>query len=343
MITNFVDSHFLLLIKMKLLTQHAYAPHTTVNTIHYTAHTVPKQFVTPCLGAKREKEEESEPSFTLFRRFCCLLVKLDVDSVLQQVGEFGKGQQRHFAICMSTWSAVAFQALAAVFSAPDSADWVMCEVKSSNSANCTGTAIQTGAPPCNESLWRYVSSTATVTAEFGLACDRHWIVSFLGSIFFVGYLVGAGASGVIADKYGRLQSFKALVYCLLLFSFITAFSPNVSTLCVARFGSGCFAGGLAMVAYVFTSEVIGPSYRNMASVMGQVAFPIGTMLLPLIAWIWRSSWRMQAVALALPLLPMAAYDMMCTQYLCISVIMLFSIDCRRCWRNRRGGCSRKGG
>ena len=257
-----------------------------------------------CLRAKQAKKKVSA-SFPLFRRFCHFphnQAKLDVDSVLQQIGEFGRGQQRHFVICMSTWAVVAFQTLAAVFSTPDSADW-MC---SSNNSYCNDSGIQTTTPPCNETSWHYVSSTATVTAEFGLVCDRHWLVSILGSIFFVGYLIGAGVSGVVADKYGRLLSFKMLVYCLLLACFITAFAPTVFVLCLARFGSGCFAGGLAMVAYVLTSEVIGPSYRNMASVMGQVAFPIGTMLLPLVAWTWSDSWRMQAIALALPLLPIAA-------------------------------------
>ena len=48
-----------------------------------------------------------------------------------------------------------------------------------------------------------LSSDATMTAEFDLACDREWLLRIIRSVFFLGSLLGYVLLGRLADIVGR--------------------------------------------------------------------------------------------------------------------------------------------
>jgi len=44
---------------------------------------------------------------------------------------------------------------------------------------------------------------ATVTQTYNLVCERTWMASLLGSVFYVGFAMGSLLTGAVGDRYGR--------------------------------------------------------------------------------------------------------------------------------------------
>ena len=132
---------------------------------------------------------------------------------------------------------------------------------------------------------------AALAPAWNLGLDQSRWVVVMG---FVGMFVGAGVSGVLADRYGRKP---LLIASLLLFSIATGlsgFAPNLPTLLVLRFLAGFGLGSELPVASTLVAELAPARQRGLLVVILEsfwgwgaiLAAVVGFVLIPEFGWQW---------------------------------------------------------
>lgn len=107
--------------------------------------------------------------------------------------------------------------------------------------------------------------------------------SFAGSMFLVGWALGAFALGVAGDKIGRKMALFASVLTCSIGIVCTSFAPTLPILIALRFLTGAGAGGILLMATVLISEAWATGNRaRMVGIMMN-AFPVGLIMSGLIA------------------------------------------------------------
>lgn len=124
----------------------------------------------------------------------------------------------------------------------------------------------------------------------------------VGSLAFVGMMIGAVSAGRIADALGRR---RAILACAVIFSAATvacAFAISPAMFGLLRLIAGIGLGGLVPSANALTSELVPDRWRgSMATLMmsgvpigGTIAALVGLVLLPM--WGWRSMFAVAALS-----------------------------------------------
>jgi putative MFS transporter len=107
-----------------------------------------------------------------------------------------------------------------------------------------------------------------------------------------------------ADRVGRRSTFLFSVLFYSLFSFITAFSPNIETFTFLQFLARIFLIVSWSVGYIIMSEEFDPEIRGRALALFQVAAAIGgifpSIVLPFVA-LTRLHWRLIYMISVIPL------------------------------------------
>ncbi|KAI6674304.1 hypothetical protein NL676_002210 [Syzygium grande] len=137
-----------------------------------------------------------------------------------------------------------------------------------------------------------VQIAGSVITEWGLNCNRKFIVVVPASLFFLSSLLGSAVYGHLADA--RLgQKRTVLIACVLtaLTSFLTSLSPNVWTFAFLRFANGFARLGIGICCLVLSTEAVGRKWRGQVGQYGFFFFTAGFLSLPLIAYPTRSCWR----------------------------------------------------
>lgn len=134
-------------------------------------------------------------------------------------------------------------------------------------------------------------------------------VGFIGSLAFVGMLIGALGAGYLADRFGRRRTILCCALWFSLFTALCAFAPNREIFGLFRLVAGLGLGGLVPSANALTAEYVSSRTRSVvATVMmsgvpigGSLAVVIGLRMLP--AFGWRSMYAVAVVAVVV-LLPL---------------------------------------
>ena len=127
----------------------------------------------------------------------------------------------------------------------------------------------------------------------------------LGSMAFVGMMIGAVFAGRLSDAWGRR---KAILLCGIVFSVATvlcAFAPGAVAFGALRLIAGLGLGGLVPSANAMTAELIPDRWRgSMATLMmsgvpigGTIAALLGLVLIP--AFGWQSMFLVAVLALGI--------------------------------------------
>jgi hypothetical protein len=111
--------------------------------------------------------------------FACLLQIPNAVLILLMVFSLGNPIKSGSWAC--TADAAADPACAAVFANPDTAGF--CAL--------------------SRSQWTWTSPNQGFVSKFNLICADQWKSQLANSFFFVGYLIGSGVFGTVADAYGR--------------------------------------------------------------------------------------------------------------------------------------------
>jgi hypothetical protein len=111
-----------------------------------------------------------------------------VDEALS-LAPFGRFQRAHFLLCSWAWVPIAVQLFSMVFITPSEVQW-SSHTLANNSDPCSLPASQR----------RFHEPARTVTAEFGLVCERAHLIPVPGVALFAGLLFGSSVLGSLADR-----------------------------------------------------------------------------------------------------------------------------------------------
>eukprot|EP01023_Acetabularia_acetabulum_P001493 TRINITY_DN1058_c0_g1_i9.p1 TRINITY_DN1058_c0_g1~~TRINITY_DN1058_c0_g1_i9.p1 ORF type:complete len:520 (-),score=59.84 TRINITY_DN1058_c0_g1_i9:923-2482(-) len=224
--------------------------------------------------------------------------KYNIDEAFSSsIGEFGSGQQALFTIAASAWIPAALQTLVMVFTSEDPVHLNLWNCTDPSDAPCTAlksnpnNEIVTHAlcDPMRAIKWHYTNKQWSIISDLNLLCYPE-SVSFSSSAFFVGFLIGAGVFGQIADSRGR--KFAMLLACSVAFVFgvLNSLAFNYWSYIFLRAMTGVGVAGVGLVSFVISTEPLGNSYRGFAGIMSQCFFALGQIFLAFFAYIipnWR--------------------------------------------------------
>lgn len=115
----------------------------------------------------------------------------------------------------------------------------------------------------------------------------------LGSLAFLGMLVGAVLAGTAADRLGRRRTILGCTACFSIFTALCAFAPTPEVFGALRFLAGLGLGGLVPSASTLVTEFVGPRHRSVVSTLMMSGVPIGGIAAALvgIGVLPRFGWR----------------------------------------------------
>jgi putative MFS transporter len=140
-----------------------------------------------------------------------------------------------------------------------------------------------------------------LVGEWGL---RPTQVGILLSAGYVGQLVGAVASGALADRFGRVLTLRAAIAVLSLFSLACALAPSYGALLILRLIQGVGLGGETPIAATYLNELSPARMRGRMVSLIQWMFAIGTIVSAVLAplLVPKFGWQAMFVVGGAPLL-----------------------------------------
>lgn len=147
-----------------------------------------------------------------------------------------------------------------------------------------------------------VQNSLIETTDWGLTPGS---AGTLGSLAFLGMMIGAVVAGRLADALGRRQTILVCVIVFAVATVLCAVAPNPGVFGVLRLIAGLGLGGLVPSANALTAELVPPRWRgSMATLMmsgvpigGAIAALTGLALIP--AFGWRSMFWITIVSFVL--------------------------------------------
>jgi hypothetical protein len=119
--------------------------------------------------------------------------------------------------------------------------------------------------------------------------------TFISSVFFFGFMLGAVLLGSVSDRIGRRPALL-LAMALASASAITcALAPGPLIFGAGRLVGGVSAGGLSLVSFVWNAEFLG-RHRKILVASSMTAYAIGVCVLACLAWVL-PMWRHQCFAI----------------------------------------------
>eukprot|EP00927_Polykrikos_kofoidii_P065503 TRINITY_DN61252_c0_g1_i1.p1 TRINITY_DN61252_c0_g1~~TRINITY_DN61252_c0_g1_i1.p1 ORF type:complete len:611 (+),score=90.71 TRINITY_DN61252_c0_g1_i1:31-1833(+) len=211
-----------------------------------------------------------------------------VDWALQErAGGWGYFQKR--ASLLLCWPGVVFgmHALAQIFITAPPHRRRICHAAHCLHDNVLLSSTECGVTP--EDV-EFLDRQHSVASEFGLVCDWAIAVPMLGTVYFLGFMLGVGFFGSFADRFGRRKACIGAGFVMQFGALLAALSPFFIVLVVARFIVGFGGGGAGLVLFVWNAELMGSSARSKLVIYQSGAFAVGVALLSPIAYLV-SAWR----------------------------------------------------
>lgn len=216
-----------------------------------------------------------------------MLTKDDKDAVVETrlmalndifhfTGGFGTYQKHMGMICAWVFVMAGMQTTLPLYTA--SSPRVVCTDagRTNTTILCEALAVENRYCHVSSDLWQFETTTRSFVTDWGLYCDAQWKIGFLTSVFFIGFLIGNGTAGVLADGQGRVPVLHKASIVVLVFSILSAVSGSYIMYLLSRFGIGLGIGGLNMTSFILFSESVGDSYRSWCGTIQASAFGLGT-------------------------------------------------------------------
>lgn len=138
------------------------------------------------------------------------------------------------------------------------------------------------------SAWTFESSDnerlmSSLTIEQSLVCDREWLKSLTNSMYFVGATFGLLFWGVISDKYGRKTAYICSHFVTLIFGFWSLFATSMCSFIILR-SINAFGMIGELIPRSIQVEIVATRYRFVCSVICQIGWAAGIILVPALAY-----------------------------------------------------------
>jgi len=204
-----------------------------------------------------------------------------------RIGQANKAQLTQFALSSLAWFPAAFLTLTSVFAAR------VPEWRCATEGGCVDSETGALMELCDmdRELWEWVDVAGSIVSEWDLVCAHEYKVQLADSFFFLGFLLGAGILGQLADEKGRLLG----LYFSTLLASAGALLASISSgywmyfFCTCLRGFGC--GGLGVASYVLCTEVLGIKWRAVLGISTQYFWSSGISFMAPVAYglpKWRS-------------------------------------------------------
>jgi len=135
------------------------------------------------------------------------------------------------------------------------------------------------------------------TVQSSLISETGWgltkaTAGTIGSMAFVGMMIGAIFAGRMADSWGRRRTILGCAIVFSVFTILCAFAPNAPVFGALRLLAGVGLGGLVPSANALVAELVPTKWRStIATLMmsgvpigGSVAALVGIQLIPAFGW-----------------------------------------------------------
>lgn len=125
-------------------------------------------------------------------------------------------------------------------------------------------------------------TSASIAESFGITLPE---ALQIGTLFFLGMLIGASLFGRLADRFGRRRVLMITVACDAIFGLLSVFAPNLVVLFALRFLTGVAVGGTLPVDYAMMAEFLPARTRGRWLVILEGFWAVGTVAIALAAWL----------------------------------------------------------
>jgi MFS family permease len=118
--------------------------------------------------------------------------------------------------------------------------------------------------------------------------------AYIGALFLYGWVLGGIGFGLLADRFGRVNSFISAVVLYAVSTLLIGMVTSWPLLVVYRFVSGAGVGGVLVLATILVAETWPRSSRSVAQGVLAVAFPVGIIVAGLVNNLsrdWRSAFQ----------------------------------------------------
>ncbi len=135
------------------------------------------------------------------------------------------------------------------------------------------------------------------TVQSALISDTGWGLSkatagTIGSMAFVGMMIGAIFAGRMADSWGRRRTVLGCAVVFSAFTVLCAFAPNAAIFGILRLLAGIGLGGLVPSANALVAELVPAKWRSLIATLmmsgvpigGSIAALVGIGLIPAFGW-----------------------------------------------------------
>lgn len=114
----------------------------------------------------------------------------------------------------------------------------------------------------------------------------------IGSMAFLGMMIGAIFAGRMADSWGRRRTILGCAIVFSVFTVLCAFAPNAAIFGVLRLLAGIGLGGLVPSANALVAELVPAKWRSLIATLmmsgvpigGSIAALVGIQLIPAFGW-----------------------------------------------------------
>ncbi|XP_057290325.1 solute carrier family 22 member 15-like [Hydractinia symbiolongicarpus] len=237
----------------------------------------------------------------------CDDVETDIDSVLRRLGSCGNSQRVLQLLCMIMHLSVSYQSFLMYYAA-NNPPWIcvgnsstFCEKNYGKIFDVTDDDFRKRCS-LNRTEWRYTAAEPfSIVTELDLVCDKDSLAALITAAFFIGWGVGGIFSGLLADTYGRKVTQMLSLFLLFIFSFTLSYTNAVWQVILLRSLIGAVTGTCLNVVYVLLSEYSVPEKRALAGCILQACFPVGNLLLSVVAY-YEREWRKLCMYTSFPMI-----------------------------------------
>ncbi|KAL0822246.1 hypothetical protein ABMA28_004373 [Loxostege sticticalis] len=154
--------------------------------------------------------------------------------------------------------------------------------------------------PCRNG-WSYDKNVYknTVVSEWDLVCHQDFLPTLGLVLLAAGGIIGNYIFGYLQDTIGRKPSFFIYLLIECIFGVATAFAQNYVVWIIYRIGVGFTVPAIMATPYVLAIELVGPRCRTLCTILSNIAYSLGLILLAGVVYLIRD-WRHLALATTLP-------------------------------------------
>ncbi|XP_036333324.1 organic cation transporter protein isoform X1 [Rhagoletis pomonella] len=155
-----------------------------------------------------------------------------------------------------------------------------------------------GRERCN--IWVYDDQERTILQEWELTCKENaWKLAFVGTMHFAGLVVGTAISGYLADRFGRKNIFILCSVFMAITGIAQGMAWDYTSFLVFAFLNAVGTSGVYPLAFIIGVEMVGPSMREMSSIVLNYFYAVGEALVGAAAWLLHD-WQLLQYALSVP-------------------------------------------